>query len=74
MVEHFIRLEHLKQDLAKINLPYESQVRNKSKHYHYSQYYGNEEMELVYKLDNYIFKKFGYEKEIKNEDGLPNSP
>jgi hypothetical protein len=31
-------------------------------------------MELVYKLDNYIFKKFGYEKEIKNEDGLPNSP
>lgn len=71
IVNHFLRLEHLKHDLAKVDLPYETQVRNKSKHHHYSAYYGKEEMDLVYELDNYIFKKFGYEKEIRNHLNVP---
>lgn len=66
MVHYFIRLENLKEDLNKINLPYVHHISNRSQHHHYSLYYGEEERDLVYKLDNYIFKKFGYQKECKN--------
>lgn len=64
MVQQFIRVENLKEDLAKIGVPYENKVRNRSKHRPIAAYYGKEEIELVYKLDNYIFKKFGYSKEL----------
>lgn len=60
LVNHFIRVEHLKEDLKKIDLPYTNRITNKSKHHHFSAYYGEEEKALVYKLDNYIFKKFNY--------------
>lgn len=66
MVQQFIRVENLKDDLAKIGVPYENKVRNRSKHRPIAAYYGKEEIELVYKLDNYIFKKFGYSKDLPN--------
>jgi hypothetical protein len=63
MVNHFVRVEHLKDDLRKIDVPYVDKASNQSKHHKYSLYYGPEEAELVYRLDNYIFKKFGYYQE-----------